>query len=271
MSDVPAITAIITTRDRCSAALLAAASVLDQDPPVTELFVCDDGSTDETPERFTAWGAREPRLRYHRFATPQGGPGPGRNYGILHATGEWIAFLDDDDEWLPGKIAGQGPHLDDRHDVVATNAWRTSGPRYFPDLTAAYEPSRRELLHANPLIISSVVARRALLRHVGGFADAAWLARGPLDFDTWLRLSDAGARFLVLPEPLVRYDDPPDARLSSSPLRIQRDLLRIAFGRWAAHPVQRELAEAAVRHLADAGLEAMRAARRRAGRRHQQG
>jgi glycosyltransferase involved in cell wall biosynthesis len=255
MPDFPAITAIITTHNRCDAALAAAASVLDQDPAVAELFVCDDGSSDETPERFAEWAAREPRLRYHRFSTPQGGPGAGRNHGIAHAAGDWIAFLDDDDLWLPGKLAVQGAHLDDHHDVVATNAWRSSGARYFPELDAPYEPTRRQLLHVNPLIISSVVARRTLLQRIGGFADLPWLRRGPLDFHTWLRLSDVGARFLVLPDAVVRYDDPPGDRLSSSPLRIRRALVRIAWERWMRHPADRDLAEAAVRHLADGALE----------------
>jgi glycosyltransferase involved in cell wall biosynthesis len=264
MAQTPAVTAVITTRNRCAQAVEAARSVLEQNPPVIELFVCDDGSDDATPETFVAWATREPRLLYHRFDPACGGPGPGRNHAIERATGDWIAFLDDDDRWLEGKLAAQLPHLSVAGpDLVATNAWRTSGPRYFPDLHAPYEPTRRELLHRNPIIISSAVARRSTLQQIGGFTDAKWLRRGPLDYHTWLRLSDAGARFLVLPEALVRYDDPPDARLSSSELGIQRDLVRIAWGRWRRRPGAPELLEAALRHSADTALVAAGAFRRR--------
>jgi glycosyltransferase involved in cell wall biosynthesis len=257
MPSAPAITAVITTRDRAAKAIRAAESVLRQDPPVLELFVCDDGSHDDTAERLARLADNDPRVVLHRFDPPRGGPGPGRNLAIDQARGDWIAFLDDDDEWLPGKLAAQGPYLTaGRHDLVAGNAARSSGPLYFPQLTQPLEPTRRQLLHVNPVIISSAVVRRDLLRRIGGFADLPWLRRGPLDYHTWLRLSDASGRFIVLPEPLVRYDDPSDARLSSSALKIQRDLLRVAWGRWKARPSDAELAEAAVRHSADTALVA---------------
>jgi glycosyltransferase involved in cell wall biosynthesis len=258
MATPPRVTAVITTRNRADAALRAAASVLDQDPPVLELFVCDDGSTDDTPQRFAQLAAGDARVRYHRFDPARGGPGPGRNHAIAHARGDWIAFLDDDDAWLPGKIAAQAAYLaDGSYDLVATNAIRTSGPVYFPDLRAPREPSRRELLHVNPIIISSAVVRRSRLQAIGGFAGLPWLRRGPLDYHTWLRLSDSGARFLVLPDPLVRYDDPPGDRLSSSALAIQGQLLRIAWGRWMRRPRDASLAWAALRHSADTGLVAV--------------
>ena len=264
MAAPPRITAVVTTHNRCEHAVRAVRSVLEQEPQVVEVFVCDDGSTDHTGYRFEKWARDEPRLRYHRFDPPRGGPGPGRNLAIEGATGDWIAFLDDDDEWLPGKIAAQATYLHDTgHDLVATNAIRTSGSLYFPELEVAFEPTRRELLHVNPVIISSAVVRRSLLQMIGGFADFAWLRRGPLDYDTWLRLSDAGARLLVLPDPLVRYDDPADDRLSSSALRIQRDLMRIAWRRWLARPYDPLLAEAALRHLSDTMLVAARSVRRR--------
>lgn len=270
MPSEPTISAVVTTHNRAEQALNAVASILLQVPAVEEVFVCDDGSTDETPERIAALAAEEPRVRYHRFERARGGPGPGRNYALTQATGAWIAFLDDDDAWLPGKLAAQVPYLAaGDHDVVATNAVRTSGARYFAELDRPWEPSRRRLLHVNPVIISSAVVRRELLAGAGGFSDAPWLRRGPLDYHTWLRLSDAGARFVVLPEALVRYDDSADTRLSSSRGKIQRDLLRIAVTRWASRPYHPQLAEAVVRHLADTALvvagdrRAKRADRRR--------
>jgi glycosyltransferase involved in cell wall biosynthesis len=260
----PSVTAVITTHNRAQDVGSAIESVLRQEPPVVELFVCDDGSSDGTEERIRSWTVRESRVRYHRFDPARGGPGPGRNHAIANATGDWIAFLDDDDEWLPGKLAAQLPALaSGRYDLVATNAQRTSGPVYFPALARDLEPARRSLLHVNPIIISSVVARRSLLQQVGGFSDIAWLRRGPLDYHTWLRLSDAGGRFLVLAAPLVLYDDAEEARLSSSPLRIQRDLLRITWSRWRADPRRLDALEAALRHTSDTAITAAQLAARR--------
>lgn len=77
----------------------AISSILNQTLAVLEIIVVDDGSTDAT-ER--AVGLFRNRVRY--FRQPNTGCSSARNRGIREARGEWIAFLDADDEWLPEKI-----------------------------------------------------------------------------------------------------------------------------------------------------------------------
>jgi glycosyltransferase involved in cell wall biosynthesis len=72
-------------------------SVLVQTYEIAEIIVVDDGSMDRTAE--IAAGFPEARV----IRRPNGGPGAARNTGIHAASGEWIAFLDSDDLWVPRK------------------------------------------------------------------------------------------------------------------------------------------------------------------------
>lgn len=243
------VSVVIATHNRQADCVRAVTSALSQHPPVREVIVCDDGSRDATPERLTAWAADEPRLRYLRRTRSAGGPGPARNMGISAARGCWLAFLDDDDEWLPGKLAAQRPWCEGaRADVVATNALRTSGAAYFPELDAPWMPSRFDVLHNNPLILSSVLVRRDLVCATTGFPTARGLG-GVEDYLLWMKLSDLGARFVVLPDPLVRYEDATDSgRMSERAVHLQNAIVRTSWRRWAKHPREALLLRAAVNH-----------------------
>ena len=76
-------------------------SVFNQEFDV-EVLICDDCSTDNTVRI-----CRNYMTKIFINSTNSGGPNKGRNTGILHAAGEYVAFLDQDDEWLPGKLAKQ--------------------------------------------------------------------------------------------------------------------------------------------------------------------
>jgi len=84
-------------------------SVIAQSYPHWELLLVDDGSTDGSSALARAWAEREPhRVRYLEHPGHRNhGMSASRNLGLHHARGEYLALLDADDVWLPGKLARQ--------------------------------------------------------------------------------------------------------------------------------------------------------------------
>ncbi len=103
------ISVIIPTCNRAATLLRAIASVQAQTDPDWELLVVDDASSDETPALLAALS--DPRIRVLTLPR-QGGACAARNLGIAEARGEYIALLDSDDAWLPGKLAAQKKTLE---------------------------------------------------------------------------------------------------------------------------------------------------------------
>ena len=92
----------------------AVASVKAQNHPAVEIIVVDDGSTDGTQDVLKAL-ERSDGIRW--FQRSHGGPARSRNYGIEAAGGQFIALLDCDDEWLPGKLSAQLAIMRQRSEV----------------------------------------------------------------------------------------------------------------------------------------------------------
>ena len=101
-------------------------SVLAQTYTDYEIIVVDDGSTDNTAEIVKSYGSKV-RYIYQQNA----GDGAARNTGIYAAKGEWIAFLDHDDEWLPEKLRLQMELLKRNPQLrwCAANFYKQSGAR----------------------------------------------------------------------------------------------------------------------------------------------
>jgi glycosyltransferase involved in cell wall biosynthesis len=166
----------------------------------------------------------------------RGTPGPARTSGYECATGTWVAFLDDDDAWLPGKLRRQlerGAVGD--VDVIGTNASRSDGTVYFPSAPREWSPTRADLLRANPLITSSVIVRREILVRTPGFRPQRW-ARGVEDYGMWLDLVDVGARIVVLGDILVDYESGEEDRFSRAPVRQELAVVRLFWQRWLERP-----------------------------------
>ncbi len=98
------VSVVIPTYLRPELVVRAVRSALAQEPGPAEVVVVVDGQDSESQDALAAIGDTRVRV-----VVPSEGLGNGgaRNEGVRQATGEWVAFLDDDDEWLPGKLAAQ--------------------------------------------------------------------------------------------------------------------------------------------------------------------
>jgi len=108
-----AISVVITTHNRAGVVPRAVKSALAAVAPGDEVIVVDDGSTDGTAEALRPF---YDKIRY--FYQVNAGPGPARNQGIQLANNPLIAFLDDDDEWLPDKLYLQRAVMDNAPQLV---------------------------------------------------------------------------------------------------------------------------------------------------------
>ncbi|MBK9175726.1 MAG: glycosyltransferase family 2 protein [Flavobacteriales bacterium] len=210
----PTVSVIIPTHNRAEPLMRAVRSCLEQARPVLEVLVCADGCTDDSRARIAGMG--DARVRW--IDGPAAGrPAVPRNRGLHEALGDWIAFLDDDDSWEPGKLSTQLARLEG-HDALAvsTNALRVrpDGKAPTPYFTAMpKESGLAELLTENHVICSSMLARRDAVLAAGGFPESPGL-RAAEDYALWLRMAQR-TRVLHCPEPLVRYNDAPDQSIRS--------------------------------------------------------
>ncbi len=175
-------------------------SVLGQTLPASEVLVVDDGSTDATWELM---GNTYPTVSY--LYQPHRGVSAARNLGISRSSGDWIAFLDSDDEWLPRKLETQMSRLASEPDSVICHTdeiWIRNGRRVNP--RQKHAKSGGQLFEkCLPLCVispSSVILRRELFEQLGAFDETLPACE---DYELWLRVC---ARYPVLfvSEPLLR-------------------------------------------------------------------
>jgi glycosyltransferase involved in cell wall biosynthesis len=99
------VSVVIPSFNRAYCLPRAVDSVLGQTHPQVEVIIVDDGSTDDTSAMVSARYGGDARVRYHRQANA--GISGARNTGLALATGDFVALLDSDDEWLPWKLEFQ--------------------------------------------------------------------------------------------------------------------------------------------------------------------
>jgi glycosyltransferase involved in cell wall biosynthesis len=167
----------------------AISSVLGQTFSSWEIVVVDDGSTDD-PQQFIQ-GVGDARIRLFRHERNMG-PSAARNTGIRAALGTFVAFLDSDDEWLPGKLAADVRAFqttpDDSVGMVYCGEGRLESgvPRQIEP--AAIEGKCYEKLLAHDFVgsCSRVTVRKHALDTVGGFDESLVNEE---DWDLWIRIS----------------------------------------------------------------------------------
>ena len=199
----PLVSVVIPTRDRLELLRHAVNSVLKQSQADLELIIVDDASEDGTAGYLAELQRHYDRIRTLRNAVPCGGAGA-RNQGISHSRGQWIAFLDDDDEWLPEKLQRQLQLLDSSASAVACSCnfvMRFSSGRSKLVQVPPYATLQQLLLENELGSASLCICSSKVLRDIGGF-DAS--LRSGQDQDLWVRVRQHGD-VVVCGEPLVLY------------------------------------------------------------------
>lgn len=204
-SAAPKISVIIPTYNRAAFLKEAIESVLGQTYRDFELFVVDDGSTDDTSSLVCA--IFDPRVRYSY--QDNAGRCQARNFALSQAQGQYIAFLDDDDIFLPQKLERQVTFLENHPNVdfvaSGTEVIDSQGARIGqlrswleqPDLTLT------NCLYTCPLYTCTVLIRRAALDRLDHWFDPQMAAHD--DTDLFLRLLAVGCRAEWLPEFVSAY------------------------------------------------------------------
>ncbi len=108
---MPRVSVIIPTYNRAHSIERALQSAQNQTLKDIEILICDDVSTDSTKELIQTYIKHAPRIKWLSALKNQG-PGASRNLGMKTAQGDYIAFLDSDDEWLPEKLGKQVERMD---------------------------------------------------------------------------------------------------------------------------------------------------------------
>lgn len=202
---MPTVTVVIPTYNRPTLVVEAIASVRRQTLADWEAVVVDDGS--DEPSRAAVEGLADPRIRY--VYQRNAGLAAARNAGIRLSRAPYVAFLDDDDLWLPTKLAAQVLVLDDRPEVgLVTGGWLCvdeKGATLKEVRPWQWRPNLdlHTWLYACPSVPSAVMVRREWLERAGGFDEG--LRQHAEDWDLWLRLAGAGCPMAWVEEVVCAY------------------------------------------------------------------
>ncbi len=209
---MPNVSVIIPAFNRAAVIGQTLQSVREQTFTDWECIVVDDGSTDQTPQVVEAFATRDPRFRLIR--QPNAGAAVARNRGASEAAGEFLAFLDDDDCFVPDKLAWQVAAMRANPDaaIVYGDTFQFTGEDPWSDkgggLYLSYVDPKpqgpppegfHQLLSCSA--IYAPLVRASVFHQSGGFDTS--LPSGE-DWDMWLTLSRLG-RLVHEPRVALRY------------------------------------------------------------------
>jgi glycosyltransferase involved in cell wall biosynthesis len=207
------VSVVIPVFNNAATIRMAIASVFEQqfDPADLELIVVNDGSTDNSAEILRSFGDR---IRV--IDQSNRGPAAARNAGVAATHGEYLAFLDADDAWLPHKLATMVPILDRNpavvlvfSDAIPIDASGAPVGESYVTPDCAHAPTMPEMLDRWwPIIPSTAVMRTATFHACGGFVEEF---RSAAYEDPYLFIvAREHGEFAYVPERLVsyRYESP---------------------------------------------------------------
>lgn len=236
----PLLSIILPTYNRSEFLKRAVDSVLFQTMRDWELIIWDDGSTDGTTNYCQA--LYDERIRY--FWHENRGVSFARNRAIENSVGDYLAFLDSDDEWLPDKLSVQMAVLDQypNLDMVFSNFYntnleKTTTSMAFSDMANTFKKMKTKRLDDGLFLIEecflesiaaenfiatdTVVVKKKVLHEFGGFNETL---RNAVDFELWWRLGLASIKIGYVDQVLLnRYK--PAGSLSSHSIKTYTTLI----------------------------------------------
>jgi glycosyltransferase involved in cell wall biosynthesis len=243
------VSALIPTYNRRAHTCRAIDSILAQTMPVDEIIVVDDGSTDGTGD--------EVRSRYGSrvtvFRQANAGVSAARNCGIRAARGEWLAFLDSDDVWLPEKLALQFAAIStlgasefgacftdcvfDGNAEMRLSAFKAAGLESPSRFGAFSDPAKYVLARHPVMFVQNLLVRRSLIEELGGFDEAMVVSE---DTDILFRLA-LRTKVCFVAETLVRIDRTPSRQVGLCELYGSKDdrvydALERMYNKWLTLP-----------------------------------
>ncbi len=240
------ISVVIPTYNRSALVREAVTSVLAQEGVALEVIVVNDGSSDDTSAVLASFGSA-----IHSISKTHGGASSARNAGIRAAKGEWLAFLDSDDLWLPQKLRKQlaflGKHPEFKicqtEETWVRNGQKLNPKKYHRKPRGYCFPQLLERCLVSP---SAVVIHREIFRDVGLFDESLPACE---DYDLWLRV---GYRYPLglLEEPLTVKRGGHADQLSTTVPALDRYRIQALAGLLQNEPLlpgQRELAMQALK------------------------
>lgn len=184
-------------------------SVLNQTFTDWEYLIIDDGSTDNTVALVNEFIKKDPRIKLLKTPKNSGGPATPKNIGVENSKGEYVAFLDHDDEWLPQKLEKQVKVFEESKDeklgLVSSflNIRNKNGNLEYRHKKNYKGDVIKQLANGNFIVTSScIMTKLSILKEVGLF-DQRFKTSD--DWDMWLRISKLGYNFDFIHEYLVNY------------------------------------------------------------------
>lgn len=199
------ISVIIPTHNRGGDIEKTIYSVVNQTFSPYEIIIVSDGSTDNTKEVVKIIQKKYPNIYFYEYF-PNRGANYARNYGVNKSKGNFIAFLDDDDEWLESKLKKQIECFIKNPNVglvyTGVNNIYLDDNIFYISLPKKHKNIDKEILFHNIISTTSTVCvRKDILLDVGGFDEELPALQ---DYDLWIRICQKYCIYGI-EEPLINY------------------------------------------------------------------
>lgn len=206
INNAPLVSIVLPTFNRAKMLERAIESVVKQSYLNWELIIVDNSSSDNTDEVVANF--KNNKIRLLKIQN-NGSIGKSRNYGIQNSRGEWVAFIDSDDWWLPNKLRDCVAECTDMVDLIFHDLLISEGGKIIKSKKIKgrnlNSPILDDLiLNGNVLSNSSVIVRISILKAIG-YINEDININPSVDFNTWLKVASITHRFKYISKALGVY------------------------------------------------------------------